>query len=277
MTRSPAALLAVVAVGLAFSVGPASTAPSSAARAEPSPARAALWASVAAVPASSAAQPLAGVRIALDPGHQLGNHNFLTQIRRLVPAGGFSKPCNTTGTETNAGYPEPTFNFALARAIRSRLQELGATVLFTRGANSELLWGPCVDARGRFGAKVGARLAVSLHADGAPSAGHGFHVIEPASRAPWTTDIAVRSRRLAHALRDALDSRHIARSTYVGNGTGLNVRSDLATLNLSDVPIAMIEIGNMRNAGDAARMTSSSGRSTYAAAVVDGIRRYLGL
>jgi N-acetylmuramoyl-L-alanine amidase len=56
----------------------------------------------------------------------------------------------------------------------------------------------------------------------------------------------------------------------------LNVRSDLGTLNMSDVPIAMIEIGNMRNSGDARRMTSAGGRATYAAAVVRGIRSFLG-
>ena len=54
------------------------------------------------------AQPLAGKVIVLDAGHQLGNHNFPEEINRLVPAGGFTKPCNTTGTATNGGYPEAT-------------------------------------------------------------------------------------------------------------------------------------------------------------------------
>ena len=47
----------------------------------------------------------------IDPGHQLGNHNYPAQIGRLVPAGGFRKPCNTTGTATNGGYPEATFTW----------------------------------------------------------------------------------------------------------------------------------------------------------------------
>ena len=37
----------------------------------------------------------------------------------------------------------------------------------------------------------------------------------------------------------------------------------------------MIEIGNMRNAGDACRMTSSQGSGAYANSVVAGIRAYL--
>jgi N-acetylmuramoyl-L-alanine amidase len=226
-------------------------------------------------PPASSSLPLAGVRIALDPGHQLGNHNFPTQIRRLVPAGGFRKACNTTGTATNGGFPEATLNFRVARLVRTRLEALGAEVFLTRTRNSESLWGPCVDARGEFGAKVNARLTVSLHGDGARAGARGFHVIAPTSRSPWTTDIARPSRRLARALRAGFDALGIPRSTYVGNGTALSIRSDLATLNMSDVPVAMIEVGNMRNSSDAHRMTTRKGRIRYARAVVRGIRLYL--
>lgn len=225
---------------------------------------------------SAATLPLAGVRIALDPGHQLGNRHFRAQIGRLVPAGGFEKPCNTTGTSTNRGYAEATLNFRVARLVQKRLEALGARVLLTRTRNREDLWGPCVDTRGEFGARVHARLTVSLHGDGAPSGLRGFHVIAPRSRSPWTTDIAAASLRLAKSLRAGFDARHIPRSTYVGNGTALSIRSDLGTLNLSDVPVAMVEMGNMRNASDAHRMTTKKGRHRYARAVVRGIRIYLG-
>ncbi len=50
-----------------------------------------------------APDPLHGITIALDPGHQLGNHRYSREINRPVPAGGFTKPCNTTGTATNCG------------------------------------------------------------------------------------------------------------------------------------------------------------------------------
>jgi len=226
-------------------------------------------------PPRAASLPLAGTRIALDPGHQLGNHNFPAQIGRPVPAGGFMKPCNTTGTSTNGGYPEATLNFRIARLVQARLEALGAQVALTRTRNSQALWGPCVDARGEFGARVGAQLMVSLHGDGAAAGAHGFHVIAPTARSPWTTDIAVRSLRLARALRSGFDALGVPRSTYVGGGSALSIRSDLATLNMSDVPVAMLEVGNMRNRSDAHRMTTTTGRATYARAVVRGIRLYL--
>jgi N-acetylmuramoyl-L-alanine amidase len=225
--------------------------------------------------ARAQARPLHGLTIALDPGHQLGNSRHSRETNRLVPAGGFKKPCNTTGTATNSGVPEATVNFRLSTAIKRRLVALGAVVRMTRTTNSVRRWGPCVDARGRFGKRVGARLMVSLHADGAASSGHGFHVIAPQRRKPWTTDIATASLRLAKLLRGSLVRSGIARSNYTAGRTGLAVRSDLGTLNLSDVPVAMIEIGNMRNAGDARRMTSAKGRARYANAVVRGIRTYL--
>ena len=64
-----------------------------------------------------------GATVVIDPGHQLGNHNYPRKINRLVPAGGFKKPCNTTGTATNGGYPEATFAWQVSRLLRARLRE----------------------------------------------------------------------------------------------------------------------------------------------------------
>ncbi len=154
--------------------------------------------------ARTPALPLRSITIALDPGHQLGNHNHPSETNRLVEAGGSQKACNTTGTATDSGVAEATVNFLLAQAIRSRLEALGADVKMTRSTNSEGPWGPCIDARGKFGSRVGANFMVSLHADGAGSSDRGFHVIAPTRREPWTTDIAGPSLRLAESLRDGL-------------------------------------------------------------------------
>lgn len=226
--------------------------------------------------ARASTYPLRGLVIALDPGHQLGNHNFPRQINRLVPAGGFRKPCDTTGTATNSGVPEASVNWRLSNAVARRLTALGAVVRMTRTSNSQSAWGPCVDARGAFGGRVHAVLKVSLHADGAPSGDYGFHVIVPTKRAPWTTRTAGPSLRLGRLLRDAFTAAGLPRSSYIGHGTALDVRPDIAGLNLSTVPAALIEIGNMRNAADAHRMTTRAGLARYADAVVRGIRAYLG-
>jgi N-acetylmuramoyl-L-alanine amidase len=224
-----------------------------------------------------ARMPLAGRLVVIDPGHQLGNHNFLSQIDRPVPAGGFTKPCNTTGTATNAGYPEATFTWQVARLLRSRLEGLGARVMLTRHSNREDRWGPCVDVRGRDGNKRHADLKISIHGDGSYAAGaRGFHVIAPTDRRPWTHDIYKPSRRLALDTRAALRGVGLHVANYIAGGDGLDFRSDLGTINLSNMPTVMVELGNMRNPTDARRMTSASGHATYARGLANAVRRYLG-
>jgi N-acetylmuramoyl-L-alanine amidase len=223
------------------------------------------------------AGPLERRTIVLDPGHQLGNHNFPRKCARLVPAGGMRKPCNTTGTATRGGYPEATFVWQVSQLLAARLRGLGADVIMTRHSNRQDRWGPCVDVRGRKGNRVGADLKLSVHGDGATGRGaRGFHVIAPTDRRPWTHDIFRPSRRLAMETRAALRRAGIPVANYTAGGDGIDFRSDLGTLNLANIPSVMVELGNMRSARDAQRMTSQRGRATYARAlartVVDHLR-----
>lgn len=221
-------------------------------------------------PALAERGPLAGRVVVLDPGHQLGNRNFPRQVNRPVPDGrGGRKACNTTGTATNRGYPEATLTWQVVRLVQRRLERRGATVHLTRTVNSDHRWGPCVDARGRAGNRIGADLKLSVHADGVlpgPTPARGFHVITAPDAAPG-------SARLARAVRAELRGSGLRVATYTAGGDGIDVRADLATLNLSRIPTAMVELGNMRDPVDAARMTSPRGRAAYAgaltAAVVD--------
>lgn len=217
--------------------------------------------------------PLSGVVIALDPGHNGGNASNASQIATPVWIGTAWKPCNKVGTSTSAGYPEHAFTFDVALRVKASLEYFGATVFMTRTTDTGV--GPCIDVRGRFGESVGARLTVSIHADGAPSANHGFFVMKPGIVAGWTDDIATRSSVLAVAMREGLKDAELAVANYYATN-GLKTRTDLGTLNWSDVPVVELELGNMKNAGDAARMSSRQGRTQYANGVVNGIRIYLG-
>jgi N-acetylmuramoyl-L-alanine amidase len=221
---------------------------------------------------ANAKKPLAGIIIAIDPGHNGGTAGHAKEINRLVWVGTEWKPCQNSGTATNAGYAEHKFTLLLARKLRARLVKLGATVKLTR--NNDTGWGPCSTDRGRFGAKVHADLMISLHGDGLASSQHGFVVIRPGYVKGYTDDILARSKTLAFAIRTGLTRGHISRSTAYG-GDGLDTRTDLGTLNLSDVPAVLVELGNMRNAHDAHLMSTSSGQSKYADGLVTGIRRFL--
>ena len=193
-----------------------------------------------------------------------------------MPAGGFAKPCNTTGTATNGGYPEATFAWQVSQRLVRSLRRLGARVIPTRTVNSEKRWGPCVDRRGRAGNKIGAHLKISIHADGAHGSGaRGFHVIAPSDRRPWTHDIFRASKHLAALSRTALIARRFPVANYIAGGDGLDFRSDPGTLNLSDVPAVMVELGTMRNRDEAQRMSSRNGRAAYASALRLAVRAFL--
>lgn len=212
--------------------------------------------------------PLQGLVIVVDPGHNGGNGSHVSEIRKPVNAGGFHKPCNTTGTETNAGYPEHAFSWDVAKRLAALLRHDGATVVLTRHGDKGV--GPCVDVRGRTAARHHADLLLSVHGDGAAASAHGFAVLRPGKVAGYTTATYRRSEALAGDVADAMSSHGFHRSTYLGSH-GIEVRRDLGTLNLAPVPSVMLEAGNMRNAGDARTLSHAKGRQRIAAALAAAV------
>ncbi|MFJ5232288.1 N-acetylmuramoyl-L-alanine amidase [Kitasatospora sp. NPDC088391] len=227
-------------------------------------------------PAGQAGRPLSGRTVLLDPGHNTGNAKHTGEINRQVDIGNSRKECDTTGTSTDAGYPEAEFTLDVVHRARAILQDRGAKVVLTQ--DGERAWGPCIDERARIGNQAGADVAVSVHADGAPAAGHGFHVIMPAkvvAGAADTSAIVDPSHRFGVLLRDAFRAgTGEPVSTYIGQ-QGLDTRSDLGGLNLSKVPKVFIECGNMRNAEDARRMSDPQWRQRAAQALADALTSYL--
>lgn len=225
----------------------------------------------------AAVHPLAGKVVVLDPGHNLGNSQHTTEINRLVDIGTNRKECDTTGTETDAGYPEASYTLDVARRVRAILTARGATVILTY--NGDRPYGPCVDERARIGNRAHAAAALSIHADGGPSTGRGFHVIAPKSLHAGIADtraIAAPSYRLATTLRSAFaHATHEPYANYLGGGTGMTVRGDLGGLNLSTVPKVFIECGNMRNARDAQALTAAAWRQQAAQGIADGLSAFI--
>ena len=210
--------------------------------------------------------------VVLDPGHNGGNASHPATINTPVPDGrGGTKPCNTTGTATNAGYPEHAFTWDVALRTRARLQAAGVRVVLTRPNDTGV--GPCVDARGRMAAQVGAVAFVGIHGDGAAPGGRGFHVIT-ASPPLAGPAVAADSAALATSIRDATTAVEPV-STYLGRD-GLDPRPDLAGLNLNAAPAVYVECGNMRNATDAAWMSLAAGRDAIAARIAAGVLAFLG-
>ncbi|MFJ9517546.1 N-acetylmuramoyl-L-alanine amidase [Kitasatospora sp. NPDC101801] len=296
LLRLSALLCAVLPLCAAGCAGPSGSAdaarPATASPAEELPVLPTFWPTAGATPAPAATpsagpgnaaaagttadRPLTGRTVLLDAGHNTGNAKYTREINRQVDIGNSRKECDTTGTSTDAGYSEAEYTLDVSRRARTLLAERGAKVLFTQDGDRP--WGPCIDERARIGNEGKADAAVSVHADGAPAAGQGFHVIMPAKVKAGKADteaIVASSRRLGLLLREQFKAATgEPYADYIGE-QGLDTRSDLGGLNLSKVPKVFIECGNMRNSGDAKRMTDPQWRQQAAQGIADALTAYL--
>lgn len=224
--------------------------------------------SLAAPVAHAAPGNIAGMIVFLDPGHNGANDASLT---KQVPTGrGGTKDCQTTGTSTDNGFPEHTFNWDTVLLIRQALTQLGVRTAMSRGNDDQV--GPCVDERAAMANALQPNAVVSIHADGGPPTGRGFHVNYSAP--PLNAAQAGPSVQFARIMRDQIAGSGIPPATYIGTD-GLYGRADLAGLNLAQYPSILVELGNMKNPIDSTLMQSDDGRQKYAQAVVKGIVAFL--
>lgn len=224
--------------------------------------------SLAAPVATAAPGSVAGMIVFLDPGHNGANDASIT--RQVSNGRGGTKDCQTSGTNTESGYAEHTFNWDTTLRVRAILHQLGVRTAMSRGNDDAL--GPCIDERAAMANSLRPNAVVSIHADGGPATGRGFHILY--ANPPLNTAQAGPSVQLARMMRDQLAGSGIPPSTYIGS-SGLNPRADIAGLNLAQYPSILVELGNMKNPVDSTLMESAEGRQKYADAVARGVVAFL--
>ena len=219
-------------------------------------------------------RPRAPRVVVLDPGHNGGNAGAPAAINRQVPDGrGGTKACNTTGTVDRRRVSRARLHLR-RRAARGAAADRARRPRRADPRQTTRVSGPCVDVRGRAGEQAGADAVVSIHADGAAPAGHGFHVaysdppLNAAQRGP--------ARTLAADLRDGLVQPPASRRRPTSAATGSPRAS---TSPGSTSPPARRRWSSARTCAtpqEAAVVSSPAGRDRYAAAIADGILRFLG-
>jgi N-acetylmuramoyl-L-alanine amidase len=271
-----AGLLIVTGIGAALAGCSTGHAPGPAPRtASPAPAASTGARQPASQPTGpgSAATALAGQTIGIDPGHNGGNASDPSFINSIIWNGRQNETCDTTGTQTDGGYTEASFNWNVARYLQADLRRAGARVVMTRHSNTGV--GPCVTSRAHILNRAGASVALDIHADGGPAWGRGFTVLEPVADGP-NDGIITSSQRLGNDVRSALlKYTSMPVSNYDGHD-GLISRNDLAGLNLATEPKILIECGNMRNATDAQLLTASWFQRRLAHALETALVTFLG-
>lgn len=209
---------------------------------------------------------LKGRTVYLDPGHAAVAPPASLTAR---DGRGEVKPCNTSGTEGNNGWPEYEFTWMMAEKLQKSLEEAGATVLLSRTSDGRA---DCIDERADKENASSADVVLSLHADGSSSGNSGFHISSISD--PLPDNLADESRSLSVHLRNAMINAGLQASNYLGEN-GLYPRSDLSGLNLSNKPKVLIEFGNMRDAADLESLQSDQGTDIRAEAVLQGISDYI--
>jgi len=221
---------------------------------------------------ASHSRPLAGKIVGIDPGHNGGNFSHPADLAKQIWNGRAMEDCDTTGTETDAGYTEARFTFRVARFLREDLRRAGARVVMTRHTNTGV--GPCVDQRSRILNHGDAQVSIDIHGDGGPPGGRGFAILLPVPDGP-NNHVIQSSARFGRDLRHAfLAGTRMPISNYDGVN-GFQPRDDLAGLNLTTMPKVLIEVGNMRNATDAAMMVSTGFQRRAARAMAAAIITFL--
>ncbi len=226
----------------------------------------------AATATAAAGLPLKGKIVGIDPGHNGLNYTDPSYIDRQIWNGREWENCDTAGTETDSGYTEALFNFRVAWDLRADLIRDGAKVVMTRTTNKGV--GPCVNTRSYIINRGHANVAVDIHADGAPSWGRGFAILEPVADGPNDKVIAASARLCADIRAAMLAHTKMPTSNYDGKN-GINHRDDLAGLNLTKVPKILIEVGNMKNPTDAKMLTSAKFQQLVARALLEAIIKFL--
>lgn len=219
-----------------------------------------------------AGHPLAGVVVGIDPGHNGRNYTDPAYLNQQVFNGRTMEDCDTTGTSTDGGYPEATYNFNVAGYLAADLRAEGASVVLTRPNNDGV--GPCVNTRAQILNNAHSVVAVDIHADGGPAGGRGFTVLTPVADGP-NNGIISASDAFAIDVRDQFSRvTGMPVSNYDGVN-GLQPRSDLAGLNLATEPKVLIECGNMRNSTDAALLVSPGFQQRAALALALAVIQFL--
>ena len=210
--------------------------------------------------------PLTGCVIGIDPGHQ-AHANYDQEL--ISPTGTETKAKVSAGTYGRfTGVNEYVINLQVALKLKTKLEELGATVIISRESHD-------VDISNAQRAVMmndsGADCWIRIHANGSNDPGvRGMFFLVPTPSSMNTTDSAVqlKSVQLAECLSAA------ALSSTSAIDLGITQRSDQTGFCWSSIPVCTIEMGHMTNEQEDNLLVSDSYQERIAQGLADGFLKY---
>ncbi len=228
--------------------------------------------------APTAGGPLNGKVIVVDPGHNGAFNPGYHNARVKTPIG--TLKCMETGTESDEkpAFGEHELNWQVSQFVVTRLLAEGATVILTRPDDEGV--GPCNNERAEIANRAGADFMLSVHGDGERMGRNGiadpqgFHVqLEKrvaGGEALYDRSLAAAEnmiRQLTAMSGEPLTNYVPRKPAGIWQRTG-----ELAALaGLKTTPAVLVEVGNMKNPANLARLKNPATQDALAAAMVAAI------
>lgn len=216
-----------------------------------------------AIIASPVPNPLAGVKIGIDPGHQLRANMGSEPIAPNSDIRGNKVTGGTKGIVT--GISEHVFALELALILKDILEDCGAEVFMTRTTADVNITNV---ERAQLVNESGCSSWIRLHADGFyDRKASGVSMLIPSTQYS-SRELCDKSKLLGKCILDRVAEKTGARNR------GLIERSNISGFNWSQIPVCLIECGFMSNANEDRLLAQDSYRRKIAEGIAEGFAEY---
>lgn len=205
-----------------------------------------------------------GHKIALDPGQQKSQ---MTEEEPVGPGASATTAKMSYGaTSTTTGKREYEWSMEFTLRLKTELENRGYEVILTREENDVKISNA---ERAKFANENGAELYLSIQADAASNAdAKGIYTQIPSSGNTFVGHLYNDCKRLAKLLQNNLIAETGTKDR------GVQEIDKVASINYSEVPVAVLQLGFMSNKEEDANLWSADYQDKMIQAICDGIDTY---
>ena len=202
--------------------------------------------------------------IVIDPGHQ-GQGD--SRKEPVGPGSSVMKARVTSGTTgCVSGLDEYELNLQVSLLLRTELESRGYTVYMTRETHDVNISNK---ERAEYASSVGGEILVRIHANGDDNSSvNGALCMAPSDSNAFVSALAPESQRLSQCIIDSY-----CQATGLRN-RGVMITDNMSGINWSTMPVTIVEMGFMSNAGDDSKMADSDFQKKMVDGIADGIDQY---
>ena len=205
-----------------------------------------------------------GHKIAIDPGQQ---KNQMSEKEPIGPGAAETTAKMSYGaTSTTTGKREYEWSLPFAERLKAELEARGYEVVLTREEHNVEISNA---ERAKFVNESGAEIYLSLQADAASNLdAKGIYTQIPSQSNPFVGNLYSDCKRLAKTIQNNLIAETGTKDR------GVQEIDKVATINYSEVPVAVLQLGFMSNKEEDANLWSEDYQDKMIKAICDGIDTY---